>query len=95
MLNLDKNLILIKGEDKTDSVLSWRFDKYKPVVYITYSNHKTYPYNSADVRFLKDPKIILLDDRIALRDEIPLSGAVTLQFFGNYCRIVYKTIRRW
>ena len=91
MLNPDKNLILIKGEDKTDSVLSWRFDKYKPVVYITYSNHKTYPYNSADVRFLKDPKIILLDDRIALRDEIPLSGAVTLQFFGNYCRIVYKT----
>ena len=45
MLNPDKNLILIKGEDKTDSVLSWRFDKYKPVVYITYSNHKTYPYN--------------------------------------------------
>lgn len=44
MLNPDKNLILIKGEDKTDSVLSWRFDKYKPVVYITYSNHKTYPY---------------------------------------------------
>lgn len=37
-MNIDKNLILIKGEDKTASVVSWRFDKYKPVVYITYNN---------------------------------------------------------
>lgn len=91
MLNPDKNLILIKGEDKTDSVLSWSFDRFKPVVYINYRNHKTYPYNRADVRFLKDPNIISLYNRIALKNEIPLSGAVTLQFFEDYCRIVYKT----
>lgn len=91
MLKLDRNLILIKGEDKTASVLSWRFDKYKPVIYITYSNRKTYPYNRADVRFLKEPRNVNLDDRVALRDEIPLFGATTLQFFGKYCRILYKT----
>ena len=91
MLNPDKNLILIKGEDKTTSVETWRFDQYKPVVFITYNNKKSYPYNVADVQFLKDPRIVILDDRIALKDDMPLSGATILQFFGRYCRIVYKT----
>ena len=90
-MNIDKNLILIKGEDKTASVASWRFDKYKPVVYITYNNGKSYPYNTADVNFFNNPKVVALKNRIALKNDIPASGAVVLQFFGKYCRIVYKT----
>ena len=91
MLNPDRNLILIKGEDKTASIESWRFDKYKPVLYITYNNKKTYPYNTADVQFLKNPKIVTLDDCIALKDDTPASGAQSLQYFGQHCRIIYKT----
>lgn len=90
-MNIDNNLILIKGEDKTASVISWRFDEYKPVVFITFKGYKEYPYNTAHVQFLKNPKIVVLDDRIALKDGSPLSGATQLQFFGRYCRIVYKT----
>ena len=91
MLNPDKNLIIVKGVDKTNSITSWRFDQYKPVVFITYNSGKSYPYNKADVQFLKNPKILTLDDRIALKDGIPASGAVCLQYFGCHCRIVYKT----
>ena len=55
-LNIDSNLIFIKGEDKTASVTSWRFDRYKPVVFITFNGQKEYPYNTACVEFLKNPK---------------------------------------
>ena len=65
-MNIDNNLILIKGEDKTASVTSWRFDHYKPVVFITFNGQKEYPYNTAYVEFLKNPKIVELDDRIKL-----------------------------
>ena len=90
-MNIDNNLILIKGEDKTASVTSWRFDKHKPVVFITFNGQKEYPYNTAYVEFLKNPKIIELDDRIALKGDSPLSGAKQLQFFGRHCRVVYKS----
>ena len=46
-MNIDHNLILIKGEDKTASVTSWRFDQYKPVVFITFNGQREYPYNTA------------------------------------------------
>ena len=90
-MNIDNNLILIKGEDKTASVTSWRFDRYKPVVFITFNGQKEYPYNIAFVEFLKNPKIVELDDRIALKGDSALSGAKQLQFFGRHCRVVYKS----
>lgn len=90
-MNIDNNLILIKGEDKTASVTSWRFDHYKPVVFITFNGQKEYPYNTAYVEFLKNPKIVELDARMALKGDSPLSGAKQLQFFGCHCRVVYKT----
>lgn len=90
-MNIDNNLILIKGEDKTASIISWRFDRYKPVVFIKFNGQKEYPYNTADVEFLKNPKIVELKDRIALKNGSPLSGATQLQFFGHHCRVIYKS----
>jgi len=90
-MNIDNNLILIKGEDKTASVTSWRFDRYKPVVFVTFNGQKEYPYNTSFVEFLKNPKTVELDERIALKGDSPLSGAKQLQFFGRYCRVVYKS----
>ena len=39
---------------------------------------------------LTNPKILFLQNRIALRHEIPLSGAEMVQFFEDRCRIVYR-----
>ena len=95
MINIDNNLILVKGEDKTESIESWRFDRYKPVVFITYSSRyghrQEYPYNVDHVQFLKNPQNVMLKDRIVLKNGLLLLGAIKLQFFGCYCRIVYKT----
>ena len=57
-MNIDNNLILVKGEHKTASVISWRFDPYKPVVFITHSNHREYPYRTDLVEFHKNPRIV-------------------------------------
>ena len=97
-MNIDNNLILIKGEDKTASIESWRFDQYKPVVFITfiskYGHRKEYPYNTVHVQFLKNPKIIFADNNAILKDNVLLFGVKQLQIFGRYCRIVYKTGHR-
>ena len=91
MFNPDNSLILIKGEDKTSSIVSWRYDKYRPLVYVTYKQGKEYPYNIRDFKFFKNPCVVQLENCIALKDDIPAAGAVSLQFFEKYCRIVYKS----
>jgi superfamily I DNA and/or RNA helicase len=42
--------ILVKGEDKTDDIRSWRRNGDK--IDITYSSGKTYPYSEQNVRFV-------------------------------------------
>lgn len=91
MIDQDNQLILIKGEDKTSSVASWRFDTRRPIIYITYNQGKSYSYNTRDVKFLENPRTVTLGNCVALKDNSPVSRAVRLQFFENYCRIVYKS----
>lgn len=93
-MNSNDILILIKGEDKTQSVTSWRYDKIKPVVFVTFNGRKEYPYNTAQFKLFKNPKTVLLDERIALMNGIVLNGVVRLQFFEAYCRIIYKNNHR-
>ena len=88
MLDFNNNLILIKGEDKTKSVNSVSFDQ-SGLIQVTFSNEKIYLYKAANVQVLKNPKITLLQNRIALRNDIPLSGADIIQFFEDWCRIIY------
>lgn len=88
--SFQNNLIVVKGEDKTASIQSWEFDRYKPVVFITYSNGKCYPYNSNDVLFLKNPKNIAVSGKIVLYKGCAKYGAKTVQLFNSYCRIVYE-----
>lgn len=90
-LSLKHNLILVKGEDKTSSIQSWEFDRYKPVVFITFTNGKSYPYNTNDVLFLKNSRDINVSEKIITRKGTVKPGAETLQLFDSYCRIVYKT----
>ena len=89
-MDINRNLILIKGEDKTVSITSWRYDNYKPVVFITFNGQREYPYNTTDVRFLKDPEIIKINDEAVIKDGSLIYGVEKLLFFGMYCRIVYK-----
>ncbi len=85
------NLILVKGEDKTASILKWEFDKHTPVVFITFNNGNRYPYNANNVIFLKDPKNIDVANKLVLYKGKNLFGVKMVQIFGYYCRIIYNT----
>ena len=89
MPNIETDLILVKGKDKTSSITSWKYDSYKPVVYITFNNGKSYPYNIADVQFMKKNKTVYLNTQIALKNGSPLFGVKVLLYFEQYCRIIY------
>ena len=92
-ISFQNNLIVVKGEDKTASIQSWKFDSYKPVVYIIYSNGKSYPYNSNDVLFLKNPNNIAISEQVVLYNRCAKYGVKTVQFFNSYCRLIYRNNR--
>ena len=94
MINPDKNLILVKGEDKTSSIVSWKYDRYKPVVYITYRNGRSYPYNKHDVQFYKNPRTEMVGNAIVQKNGNVINGVEILQYFSKYCRIVYASGHR-
>lgn len=89
--NFQNDLIIVKGEDKTTSIQSWKFDNYKPVVYITYSNGKSYPYNTNDVLFLKYPKNIAISNQLVYYKGCSQYGLKMIQLFDSYCRLIYKS----
>ena len=90
-MDINEHLIIVKDEDKTANVVSWRYDPYKPVVFIKYKNGKEYPYNVREVEFCNEPKEVDLNDRILLRRNTPLTNVIRLIGFGTYYRIVYKS----
>lgn len=89
-------LALVKGEDKTFSIQSCYFDKYRPIIYIVYkSSAKKYIYSKFDVKILKNPENIdISNDCLVVKDELPLHDVHKVQFFGQYCRIFYKNRHR-
>lgn len=90
MPNIQNNLILIKGEDKTKSITTWRFEERKPVVWISFGA-KEYPYNSTDVKFYKNPITKDVKDRLVYKGKDICPGAVQIQTFKDYSRIIYST----
>ncbi|MDE7083287.1 MAG: AAA family ATPase [Clostridia bacterium] len=88
-VNSQYNLIVVRGEDKTASILSWEFNSYKPVVFITYNNGKSYPYNTNEVLFLKNPKNISVFDKLVFCKGSIKTGVKNVQIFDSYCRICY------
>ena len=88
-MDAHKQLFIANGEDKTDSVVSFRFEGGK--CYVQYSNSpKIYNYSASHVQILKlqgkiDPKRV-----IALVNDRQIVGIEEILDFGEYYRIVRK-----
>jgi len=89
-LDIRKCLIVIKGEDKTASVLSWNFDRQKSVYTITYNNKKSYYYKARDVRCWEDPDVEMISDSVVYEKGEALENVSCVYFFGPYCRVFYS-----
>lgn len=53
-----RNLILIKGENKTQQVSECHYDPQDQRYHVTYTNGKTYPYAYNSVEWLRNPDIL-------------------------------------
>ncbi|MBK5253354.1 MAG: AAA family ATPase [Peptostreptococcaceae bacterium] len=87
MINPNKNLILIKGEDKTDNIVKWKYSDGRYA--ITFSGGKTYKYGYTNVVFYKDPKDINLKINMVMKNGVALYGVVQVLKFESHTKIIY------
>lgn len=88
MINLDKNLIIAKGEDKTAQIECYRYDNGK--YWITYAGGKQYPYNYMDVVIDKDPDVLDIENTIIIYQGSSFYKVVKALRFSNYTRIYFE-----
>lgn len=86
-------LILIKNnttnqfEDKTSEIRNMQYiNDYVEIKYI--NSNRTYKYKFSNIKILKDPKNIDLEDKIILISEFPVRKPSLVLDFGEYIKII-------
>lgn len=88
-MNIEENLILIKGEDKTEKIISCKNNNGKYSVKFD-KNIKTYTYNYNNVKCFSKPIGINADTTIIYENNISISGVVKILKFEEYIRVCFK-----
>lgn len=86
-----KKLIIIKGENKTDEIVSYQFDPVKNYINIKfYNNKKIYSYAKDSVKIekllrydLKEDEIYIIDGKVTEIDRMYLSESYAFVYFKN------------
>ncbi len=90
MINLNNNLIIVKGDDQTARIARWEYASGQ--ILITYiQGSKTYPFNSSNVSFFKDPKELESTNYKVLKSGQVLANVVRIQQFEQHVRVFYKS----
>ena len=91
-MNIEKNLILIKNEDKTEEIINC-----SPITKgkrnITFKNNKTYTYSSYNIEWSRNITEIDSQTVIIYEKGIPISGINKIIKFEElgYIRLIFKT----
>ncbi|WP_196493749.1 AAA domain-containing protein [Ornithinibacillus caprae] len=89
-MNIEMHLILVKNEDKTEQIDSYKINN--GIWKIKYHNtNKEYPYKKEDVRFLSEPKSIDPKINIVYANDQPISGINKILDFGSHIRIIFNS----
>jgi len=88
-MDIKKHLVLIKGEDKTKDVRSFRHNNGR--VDVTFTNGKTYPYAKQNFELYKDPDLFLPSEGLLLRNDSVISNANQAYFFAHHVRVIYNS----
>lgn len=87
-MNIEKNLIIVKGEDQTYKI---EYCKYENGKYsICYNEGKIYRYNYNNVIWLRNPIEINIENKLVYSNNKVLSGIIKLLRFDNYIKVIYK-----
>ncbi len=88
-MNIEKNLILIKGEDKTEDI---RHCEYKNGKWqVQFGTGKTYPYNYLNVQWLRDPVSLSGETTVVYLKGQPLGRVEKIFKFRDYIRVCFVT----
>ncbi|MCB2308604.1 DUF2726 domain-containing protein [Clostridium estertheticum] len=88
-MNIEENLILIKGEDKTEKVITCVNNNGKCLV--TFDNNKTYTYSSNNVKWFRNSIEINAETTIIYENNGPISGVVKIFKFEQHIRVCFKS----
>jgi superfamily I DNA and/or RNA helicase len=89
-MDIQKQLILVKNEDKTKQIDFCQFKKGKWHVKY-HKNNKVYTYSEKNVVSLKNPKFLNTDNYIVYENDQPITGIKTILDFGSHIRLIFKT----
>lgn len=90
-MDIEKTMIFVKGEDKTDTIAAISFDTSAGKTNLTYKNGRTYIYNSENVVVLENPKILELNGRAAYIGGVPVYEPRLILDFKSRIRIIQKS----
>jgi len=84
-LDIEKHLIFVKSEDKTEQIKDCQYvDGGWDVIYNNYS--KVFSYKYQNVEWYKNPKIINPQTSVVYVLEQPLGGVLKIFDFGDYIK---------
>lgn len=89
-LNIEKHLILVKGEDKTDEIEYCEYNNGKWSVKY-HNNYKVYTYSYPNLNWFHKPNTIDPEKNIVYYNNQPISGIINIIDFGQYVRLIFKT----
>lgn len=86
-MNVERYLIMIRGEDKTEQVVSYEYIRSQVRIFFNKSS-QDYNYNSSDVVILEHPKVIEITEDMALFcDGYPFFKVLQVRDFGPMVRV--------
>lgn len=71
-MDIEKTMVLIKGEDKTKFITSISCGPSPQIIIVEYNGGSSYSYNASNVTVLVDPESEDLDGRVAYVNGIPV-----------------------
>ncbi len=85
-MNINKYLVVLKGEDRTEDVISYTFQDNS--VLIAFETNQ-YSYSSCNVYINDNPEIVELEDRVVYHADMPLCDIKQVLDFNAYIKVFY------
>ncbi|WP_195989459.1 AAA domain-containing protein [Clostridium sp. D53t1_180928_C8] len=89
-MNIEKNLLLIKGEDKTEKVTYCKYNNVIRKYDVTFIGNKIYSYNYNNVIWISNSKEINIENKAIYENNKPLVTVKKAILFDDYIRVIHK-----
>ena len=89
-MNIEKNLLLIKGEDKTAKVTYCKYNNATKKYDVTFIGNKIYSYNYNNVTWISDSKEINIENKVIYENNKPLVTVKKVILFNDYIRVIHR-----